>query len=154
MAYVSIYTVGRLNHPIEHPASREFYHVGKNVYRQANNSGLIEVFSPNRVPFPEDAVKGNGPPILTLTVWNSLPSLYRFTYSEQHSQALRDKSKWIEPYPEKRQSYVIWWVDKVKDVSWQEAFKRYNYYIQHGSTAYAFDFKRAFDENGEIFLMK
>ncbi|WP_429981833.1 DUF3291 domain-containing protein [Lysinibacillus pakistanensis] len=28
-----------------------------------------------------------------LTVWRNLQSLYHFTYSGQHKQALRDKSK-------------------------------------------------------------
>ncbi|EPD52280.1 DUF3291 domain-containing protein [Paenisporosarcina sp. FSL H8-0542] len=154
MALVSIYTVGRLNHHNDHPASREFFQVGNEVYRQATKSGLIEAFSPEGVPFPEETVKGIGSPILTLTVWRSLQSLYRFTYSGQHMQALRDRSRWIEPYPKKHLSYVVWWTEKVNDVSWEEAFKRYNYYIQHGPTPFAFDFKHAFDEKGEMFLIK
>lgn len=147
MAFVSIFTVGSLNHPYNLPASREFFQVGNKV-RQATKSGLIEVFSPEGVPFPEETVKGNGSPILTLTIWRSLQSLYRFTYSGQQMQALRDSS------PEKHLSYVVWWTEKVKDVSWEEAFRRYNYYIQHGSTPFAFDYKHAFDEKGETFLIK
>lgn len=152
MALVSIYTVGRLSHPYNHPASREFFQVGDEVYRQATKSGLIEVFSPEGVPFPEETVKGKGSAILTLSVWRSLQSLYRFTYSGKHRQALRDRSRWIEPYPEKHLSYVVWWTETVSDVSWEEAFRRYNDYIQQGPTPFAFDFKRAFDEKGETFL--
>jgi hypothetical protein len=154
MAFVSIYTVGRLNHPYNHPASHEFFQVGNDVYFQAAKSGLIEMLSPEGVPFPEETVKGNGSPILTLTVWSNLQSLYRFTYSGKHKQALRDRSKWIEQYPEKHLSYVVWWTEKVKDVSWGEAFKRYNHYIQHGPTAFAFDFKNAFDEKGQPFQIE
>ncbi|WP_397539204.1 DUF3291 domain-containing protein [Rummeliibacillus pycnus] len=155
MAYVSIYTVGRLNQPYDHPASREFFEVGDEVIRQAAKSGqLIEVFSPDGVPFPEEAKRGDGFPILTLTVWKSPQSLYSFTYSGQHKQALRDRNKWMEPYKEKHLSYVVWWTEKQKDVSWKEAFKRYNYYIQHGPTPYAFDFKHPFDEKGETCLIK
>lgn len=155
MALVSIYTVGRLNHPYDHPASREFFEVGNEVFRQATKSGqLIEAFSPNGIPFPEEATKGDGFPILTLTVWKSLQSLYRFTYSGKHREALRDRNKWMEPYQEKHLSYVVWWTEKLGDVSWQEAFKRYNYYIQYGPTPFAFDFKQAFDEKGETCLVK
>lgn len=155
MALVSIYTVGRLNHPYDHPASREFFEVGNDVFRQATKSGqLIDAFSSDGVPFPEEAIKGEGIPVLTLTVWKSLQSLYRFTYSGHHKQALRDRSKWMEPYQEKHLSYVVWWTEKLNDVSWEEAFKRYNYYIQHGSTPFAFDFKHAFDEKGETCLVK
>ena len=149
MAFVAIYTVGRLKHPYEHPASREFFEVGYEVIRQAAKSGnLIKEFSPNGVPFPEETILGDGDPILTLTVWKNLQSLYRFTYSGQHKQALRDRNKWLGPHQEKQPTYVLWWAEKVKEISWEEAFKRYNYYIQHGPTPFAFDFKSAFDEGG------
>jgi hypothetical protein len=69
-------------------------------------------------------------------------------------QALRDRSRWIEPYSEKHLLYVVWWTEKVKDVSWEKSFKRCNYYIQHGSTPIAFDFKHAFNEKGEMLLIK
>ena len=154
MAFVSIYTVGRLNHPYDHPVSREFYEMGYKVMRQASVSGqLIEEFSSDGLPIPEEA-KGNSYPVLTLTVWKSLQSLYRFTYSGKHNQALRNRSRWMEPYQEKHLSYVVWWTEKVKDVSWDEAFKRYDYFIQNGPTPFAFDFKHAFDEKGETFLIK
>jgi hypothetical protein len=155
MAFVAIYTVGRLKHQYEHPASREFFEVGYEVIRQAAKSGhLIEEFSPNGVPFPEEAIQGEGVPILTLTVWKSLQSLYRFTYSGQHKKAIRDRNKWIETHQDKQPTYVVWWTEKVKDVSWEEAFKRYNYYIKYGPTPFAFDYKHAFDEVGETFLVK
>lgn len=155
MAFVSIYTVGRLNHPYDHPASREFFEVGYEVMQQAVKTGqLIKEFSPYGVPIPEEAAKGDGLPVLTLTVWKSIQALHRFTYSGQHRQAIRDRSKWMEPYPEKHLSYVVWWTEKVRDVTWQEAFKRYNYYVQHGPTSYAFDFKHAFDEKGERCVIK
>ncbi|RHW37518.1 DUF3291 domain-containing protein [Lysinibacillus yapensis] len=154
MAFVSIYTVGRLNHPYDHPASIEFFQVGDEVFRQAAKSGMVEAFSSEGVHFPQESVKGEGLPVLSLTVWGSLQSLFHFTYSGKHKQALRDRNRWVEPYPEKHLSYVVWWTEKVKDVSWDEAFRRYNYYIQHGSTSFAFDFKHAFDEKGETFLIK
>ncbi len=155
MSFVSIYTVGRLNNPYNHPASREFFEVGDEVIRQATKSGqLIELFSPDGVPIPEEAKKGDGFPVLTLSVWKSLHSLYRFTYSGEHRQALRDRSKWMDPYQEKHLSYVVWWTEKVKDVSWKEAFKRYNHYVQHGPTPYAFNFKHVFDEKGQTYSIK
>ncbi|WP_163103516.1 DUF3291 domain-containing protein [Peribacillus alkalitolerans] len=154
MALVSIYTVGRLSQPYDHPATRDFFQVGNEVFRQASKSGhLIEAFSSNGVSFPE-AIKGEGLPILTLTVWKNLQSLYHFTYSGKHKQALRDRSKWMEPYQEKHLSYVVWWTEEVNDVSWEEAFERYNYYILHGPTPFAFDFKHAFDEKGETCIIK
>jgi Domain of unknown function (DUF3291) len=69
------------------------------------------------VSFPVETIKGEGLPILTLTVWKSLLSLYRFNYSGLHMQALRDRNKWIELHQEKQPTYVVWWTEKVKDVS-------------------------------------
>lgn len=154
MAFVSIYTVGRLQHPYEHPASRDFFDVGNGVFRQARKSGMIEAFSSDGVLIPEGAIKGDGYPILTLTVWRNLQALHSFTYSGRHRQALQDRSKWMEPYQEKHLSYVMWWTENLRDVSWEEAFKRYNHYIKNGSTPFAFDFKQAFDEKGETCSVK
>lgn len=155
MAVVAIYTVGRLKHSNEHPATREFFEVGYEVISQAAKSGhLLKELSPYGVPFPDESIKGEGFPVLTLTVWSSLQSLYRFTYSGQHMQAIRDRNKWIEPHQEKQPTYVVWWAEKVRDVSWREAFKRYDNYIKHGPTPYAFDYKHAFNEVGETFSFK
>jgi hypothetical protein len=154
MALVSIYTVGKLNHPYDHPKSREFYEMGYKVMRQAYVSGhLVEEFSSDGVSFPEEA-KGKGYPVQTLTIWKSLQSLYRFTYSGKHSQALRNRNSWMEADQEKHLSYVVWWTENVEDVSWEEAFKRYTYYIQNGPTPFAFDLKLAFDEKGEMCMIK
>ncbi|MES9685014.1 DUF3291 domain-containing protein [Gottfriedia acidiceleris] len=155
MAFVAIYTVGRLKHPYDHSTSRQFFSVGNDIFRQATKSGhMIDAFSSDGISLPEEASKGNGYPILTLTVWKNLESLYRFTYSGQHKQALKDRSKWMESYKEKHLSYVVWWTEKQSDVSWEEAFKRYDYYIQNGPTPTAFDFKHAFDQYGEVILIK
>lgn len=154
MAVVSIFTIGRLSHPYDHPASREFYEMGYKVMRQAYVSGeLLKEFSSDGVPVPEEA-KGKGYPVLTLSTWNSLQGLHRFTYSGKHSQALRNRNRWMEPYQEKHNSYVVWWTEKSSDVSWEEAFKRYNYYIQHGPTPFAFDLKHAFNEQGETSILR
>lgn len=68
MAKVAIYTVGRLKHPYDHPTSRHFFETGYKVMRQASVSGdLIMEFSSDGVPIP-DEVKGDGYPVLTLTV--------------------------------------------------------------------------------------
>lgn len=154
MAYVSIYTLGRLQHPYHHPISREFYEMGYKVMRQAYLSGhLIKEFSPNNAPFPKEA-KGEGYPVQTLTVWSSLQSLYRYTYSGKHIQAMRNRMKWMITSHEKHPPYVVWWTEKVQDVSWEEAFKRFRSYIEQGSTPYAFTFKQAYDENGQPVELK
>jgi hypothetical protein len=155
MPFVAIYTVGRLKHPYEHPASREFFEKGYEVMRQAEKSEhLMKEFSSFGVQFPNEMIKGEGPPILTLTVWKNLDSLYRFTYSGNHKEALRDRNKWIDSHPDKQPTYVVWWTDKVKDVSWEVALTKYNYYLQHGPTPYAFDYKLAFNEAGEKYNLR
>ncbi|MBG9586291.1 DUF3291 domain-containing protein [Cytobacillus firmus] len=155
MAFAAILTVGQLKHSEEHPASREFFIAGNYIMREAAKTGqLVKEFNPNRVKLPEEMIKGNGTPVLTLTVWKDLQSLYRFTYSGLHRQALQDRNKWFDPLPERQPNYVIWWSDMLSNVSWKEAFKRYDSYIQHGPDSFAFDFKHPFDEFGEPVALK
>lgn len=155
MAFVAIYTVGRLKHSEGHPASRDFFEVGNEVMREAARTGaLVKEFSPNRVRFPENETKGEGAPILTLTVWKTLHALHQFTYSNLHKEALQNRHKWFGPPKERQPNYVVWWSEKVTDVSWKEAFKRYDYYLRHGPGPYAFDFKHAFDAFGNQTLIR
>lgn len=63
--------------------------------RQAHVSGMIRELSSDGVTLSEEG-EGSGYPVLTLTVWESLQSLYRFTYSGKHSQALRNRNQWME----------------------------------------------------------
>lgn len=155
MAFVAIYTVGRLKHAEEHPASREFFEVGNEVMREAARTGeLVKVFSPNRARFPENEMKGEGTPILTLTVWKTLQALHQFMYSNIHKEALKNRHKWFGPLQERQPNYVVWWSEKLTDVSWKKAFKRYGHFLQHGPGPYAFDFKQASDESGKETLIK
>ena len=149
MAFVAIYTVGRLKYSDEHPASREFFEVGAEVMREAAKTGhLVKEFTPNRRYLPEKESISQGTPILTLTVWKSLSALYTFSYSGLHKEALQNRNKWFGTLEERQPNYVVWWTDKVTDVSWKEAFKRYDLYLKHGPCPFAFDFKHVFDENG------
>lgn len=157
ISLVVIYTVGKLSYPYDHPASQEFFKVGNELFEEAMNSGQIRrafPFSPEGFSFPEEALKGKGYPVLTLTVWKDIESLFRFTYNGLHLQALRNRSKWMEPYLNKNLSYCVWWSENKRDVSWKEAYKRYQYYIENGATTFAFDFKRAFDDQGESISLK
>lgn len=154
MAFVSIYTEGKLLHPYNHPVSRDFYDMGYRVMRQASLSGnLIKDLSSPNPPLRKEPKDGEYP-ALTLSVWKNLETLHRFTYSGKHSQALRNKKKWMDTSQKGHGTYIIWWTEKVKDVTWEEAFKRYEYYLEHGPTPYAFDFKHAFNEEGEPFVWK
>ena len=157
LAFVAIYTIAKLKHSYDHPVSIEFIKLGNEVFQQAARTGqLVADFPPPEGPLPQEATEGEGFPMLTLTVWNSILSPYRFAYAGRHKQALRDRDKWIDSHPpqEKKPKYVVWWVEKEEDVSWDEAFKRYNFYIEHGPTPFAFDFKHAFDKFGETVFLK
>lgn len=60
----------------------------------------------------------------------------------------------MEPYQDHHTSYVVWWTGSAKEVTWKEAFDRYDYYLKHGSTPYVFDLKCAYDDKGDPCMLK
>ena len=107
IAYVSIYTTGRLSYLYGHPVSRDFYITGAKVMRQAAQTGsFIKDFSSDRVPISDDS-KGKGYPVITITVWKNVESLYQFTFSEKLIEALRNRSNWMERNRVNHCSYVV-----------------------------------------------
>lgn len=101
-----------------------------------------------RQVFPRFYVEnGDGSAPSTLSLWRDLPSLYAFSYSGIHADALKNARQWFD-----RQTwppYVLWWVEKDEVPSWADGVARLECLHDAGSTAAAFDFKRPFDEEGE-----
>lgn len=148
MAYPVIFTLGRLKHPFEHPNSQEFLATAAKVYEQAHRTGhLVKVFDRNQAIFPHEIFPGDGFPANTLTIWTDIESLYRFSYHPGlHADSIKRKHDWLAAGA--KTSYIIWWAESEEEVSWQEAVNRLYHYLDNGPTPHAFDFKNAFDADG------
>jgi hypothetical protein len=88
--------------------------------------------------------RGDGGSPSTLSLWESLESLFAFAYSGIHAEALKRASDWLV---EKRwPAYVLWWA--VGRPDWREAVTRFERLHDHGPSPEAFNFKTPFDCHG------
>ena len=85
--------------------------------------------------------------VVSLSLWEDLSAVHRFSYSGAHLEAFKKRKEWLLPptWP----TYVAWWVADDHTPSWVEACQRLEHLNDHGSTAFAFDFKKPFDAQGQ-----
>lgn len=83
----------------------------------------------------------------TLSVWDDLESVFAFSYSGLHAEALRHRREWFPKgeFP----IYVAWWVADDHIPTWTEACERIDYLHQNGASPHAFDFRHPFDAEGQ-----
>jgi hypothetical protein len=88
----------------------------------------------------------------TLSLWESIEAVHQFVYSSLHLEALQQRHLWfLKPqWP----SYAIWWVADDHIPSWAEACQRLEHLHDHGQTPVAFDFRKPFDEYGNLYTIK
>jgi hypothetical protein len=165
MSRIAFFTCGILMVPMAHPQLQEFWQTGRGVFgTAATTPGVVAVASPQEerpldefwewnwgelgsyvVPrfYQSAEYRHQHPPVQTLSVWINLQSVYQFSYSGEHRKALTRRREWFRKisYP----TYVAWWIDNDRLPTWKEACLRLEHLYDHGSTAYAFDFKDPFD---------
>ena len=83
---------------------------------------------------------------MTLSLWDSLESVAAFAYKGSHGEALAHRKDWFKPL--ELPTYVAWWVANDHRMNWQEAADRLDHLHAQGSSAFAFNFKKPFDANG------
>jgi hypothetical protein len=88
---------------------------------------------------------------MTLSLWKDLESVAAFTYHGAHGEALTKRREWFEKY--NLPVYVAWWVPADHPIEWKEGNARLEHLHSHGPTAFAFNFARPFDSDGNAFLL-
>ena len=83
----------------------------------------------------------------TLSVWRDLESVFAFVYFGLHAEALAHGREWFKK-PE-WPPYVFWWINAGERPTWADVVKRHEYLHDHGPSAFAFNFKNAFDAEGK-----
>lgn len=155
--YVALYTFGIFEKPAEDPANRDFHLLDDQILALVDSApGLIgrsgydidgnpKSWGTQVFPrFYEE--KGDGWSPSTLSLWIDMESAMAFSYFGLHAVALKRGKDWmIRPqWP----PYVLWWPYEDHRPDWQEAVERHEFLHDHGPTANAFDFKNAFDTDG------
>lgn len=160
---LAIYNFGVFTEPSEHPTNDDWHaREGPIFDRLANASGFI-----TRSGYDDDpALKSWGEQVLprfyeergdgwapaTLSLWESLETLFEFTYKGLHKEAFARGKQWMVrgDWP----PYVLWWVKHDHQPNWAEGVERFEHLHDHGSTAKAFNFKHPFGVDGLAIELK
>ncbi len=83
----------------------------------------------------------------SLSLWKDLEAVFAYTYNAAHGEALRHRREWCQSgdWP----SHVAWWVADDHIPTLSEGTARWERRYEVGPTPAAFDFKQAFDVDGQ-----
>jgi Domain of unknown function (DUF3291) len=88
-------------------------------------------------PFPDDML------IVNFSVWESLETLFQYTYYSDHAKVFRERKQWFELMSEHH--FVMWWVPAGIIPTLAEGKERLEALQRDGATPYAFTFKERFE---------
>ena len=91
--------------------------------------------------------QGDGFSPSTLSIWRDLESVFAFTYFGLHAEALAHGRAWFKK-PE-WPPYVLWWIEAGEQPTWTDSVLRHEHLHDTGPSAFAFNFKNAFDAKGK-----
>lgn len=153
---LALYTFGQFIHPSDHPANQGFHDRNDaNLAAVDRAQGMIERSGYEGDPGPEcwgpqvfprfwSDLHGDGWAPSTLSLWRDTESIWAYTYSGLHAEALARGRDWFRKgdWP----PLAMWWTDHRPD--WAEAVRRHEHLQDHGPSPLAFGFRQAFDAEG------
>lgn len=86
--------------------------------------------------------------IVNLSLWGSVEALHNYVYRSAHLEVMRRKKEWFHNMAEAYM--VLWWVPAGHRPSVEDAAQKLNFLREHGPTAEAFTFKKAFPAPTEL----
>lgn len=154
---LALYTFGIFRAPASDAVNQGFHDRNDHNFLVAETSeGFIARSGYDEEPGPESwgvqvfprfySERGDGWSPSTLSLWKDLASPMAFSYAGIHRDAMRHGREWfLKPaWP----PYVLWWVERDYTPTWTEAVVRHEFLHDHKASAFAFDFKTCFDEDG------
>lgn len=153
---LALYTFGQFIRPSDDPANQGFHDRNDaNLAAVGMAHGLIgrsgydsdpgpTSWGPQVFPRFFDDTNGDGWAPSTLSWWGDVESVWAYTYSGLHAEALAHGRDWFRKgdWP----PLVMWWCDARPD--WAEGVARLEYLHDHGPSAHAFGFRTCFDASG------
>ena len=153
---LALYTFGQFIQPSDHPSNQGFHdHNDANLAAVDRAHGLIgrsgyegedgPASWGNQV-YPHAFVDaaGDGWAPSTLSLWTDIESLWAYTYSGIHAEALSQARQWFQKgdWP----PLVLWWTKTQPD--WAEGVARYEVLQADGPSSRALGFRQPFDAAG------
>jgi hypothetical protein len=87
-------------------------------------------------------VRGDPLILINFSVWESIETLFEFTYRTDHANVYRRRREWFEAPSEAH--LVLWWIPAGHIPSVDEGEERLNHLRANGPTQEAFTFKQRF----------
>lgn len=155
---LAFYTVGIMHEPVGYERIQGFVDRVPGVYAAADASAGFQSRSIRDVEswkhsWGDPVVPGCYPNVgnpeqyaMTLSLWDDLESVAAFAYKGPHGEALAYRKDWFQTL--NLPGYVAWWVSAEDQVDWKQAAERLDYLHSHGSSSFAFNFRKPFDRNG------
>jgi Domain of unknown function (DUF3291) len=142
--HLAQYNIARLLAPLDDPLLADFVANLDRVNGLGDDSsGFVWRLQTDDGTSTSVRVRGDERIIVNFTVWESVESLFEFTYRSGHVEMYRRRREWFEHMAE---AYlVLWWVPAGHIPSVEEADERLDHLRAHGPTEYAFTFKQRFD---------
>jgi uncharacterized protein DUF3291 len=139
--------IGRMLAPIDDPVMDGFRNQLQAVNAIADRSpGFVwrlqtEDGDATAIRAYEDALMA-----VNMSVWESLEALHAYVYAGAHVGVLRDRKQWFDPASD--HILVLWWVPAGHLPTIDEAKGKLAALREHGPTADAFTFRKAFPPPG------
>jgi heme-degrading monooxygenase HmoA len=114
-----------------------------------SSPGFVWRFVTNNTD-PAASVANDPTVIFNLSVWQDLAALHHYVYKTAHNEVFAQRKQWFFDWQARLASshMALWWVPAGHVPSVDEAMARAQHLQANGPSAYAFSFKRAFNQNG------
>lgn len=154
---LALYTFGQFAQPADDESNDGFHALNDLIFALADKTeGLIArsgyASDEGTTPWGEEVYprfyeeRGDGWAPATRSLWQDIESLFAFTYSGLHAEAVKRGREWFRK-PE-WPPLVLWWHGEAGYPTWADGVRRHEYLHDHGATPYAFTFKSPFDSAG------
>lgn len=79
---------------------------------------------------------------INMSVWENVETLFDYTYKTVHTDFVRRRKEWFEPYGSNHA--CLWWIEAGHIPTTNEGVERLAYLDKHGPTSHSFTFSKRF----------
>jgi hypothetical protein len=142
--HLAQYNVAKLVAPLDDPRLDEF-HANLDRINQLGDRSPGFVWRHQNADGTSTSTRVGDDPLVVInyTVWESIESLFEYTYHSDHVEVFRKRRDWFEDHGGVHY-LAMWWLPAGHIPSVEEAEERLAHLRAHGPTQYCFTFKQRF----------